>query len=136
MSLSKKNRRPRLHQKRKQAWMIHWHPLRPSVSPKLKKADHAGVSGADLVAIETTTETKVHHGAGHHENVKDRTRIVIAAVETLKSHRLAIAMRDPPKDRKIEEGEADAATRLRSDLTRAANLPDEASEAVAVLASG
>ena len=99
----------------------------------MKKADHAGVSGVDLVAIETTMETKVHHGAGHHESVKDGTRIVIAAAEATKSHRLEIAMRDPPKDRKIE---ADAATRLRSDLTRAASLPDEASEAVAVLASG
>ena len=102
----------------------------------MKKADHAGVSGVDLVAIETTTETKVHHGAGHHESVEDGTRIVIAAAEATKSHRLEIAMRDPPKDRKIEEDEADTATRHRSDLARVASLPDVESEAVAVLVSG
>ncbi len=114
----------------KQAWMTHWHPLRPSVSPMWKKAGLAEVSGADLVAIATKNETKVHRGPGRHESVKDWTNKTIAAAEATKDHRRVT--REPRKDRKSE---ADGVDKHRSGLMKAVNLPDVENEAVGALVS-
>ena len=120
-----------LLRKWKQTQLIHWHPLRPSVSPKSKKAGHAEVSGAGLVAIATRNETKVHRCPGRHESVKNGTNRTIAAAEAMKDHHRAT--RDPRKDRKSE---ADDVAKHRSDLMRALNLLDVENEAVAALVNG
>lgn len=101
------------------------------VNPRLKKAGHGRVRGADRDVIATTSETKVHHGEGHHESVKGKTSSVIAAAEATKNHHLVT--KGPPKGLKSE---ADAGAKHRSNLTRAVSLPDVENEAVAALVSG
>ena len=89
------------------------------------------MSGANLVAIATRNETKVHRGPDHHESMKDGTLRTIPAANAAKG--LRRATRDPQKDHKSE---AEGMGTLKIDLMRAVNLPDAEDEAVAALVNG